>query len=224
MFVEYLKKDDGVLSSLLAAQSATGEEAALAQIEQYIKSVKQSVAETGFYAIEGLGRIYLTQGGIYELENGPVPVRKTAPAPQAPTVPPQPKVVEANEPVTKISTRQPSEKSPAAVHSAKSKPVYKPALTLNRPAAQAEASKAKRPAPPSGSRPAPGRPVGRKPAPVKKNRGDLVMIVAILAALLALAAIIFGVLVDSPAKNLRPVNMPVQQTEIPAGTVNPANE
>ena len=73
VFVEYLKKNDGVLSGIISRERSISEEAANVEIATYVAAIKQSVKTTGTYDIEGLGRIYMTQGGIYELESPSTP-------------------------------------------------------------------------------------------------------------------------------------------------------
>lgn len=68
VLIEFLKKNDGVLISLIAATKGISEQEAFEAAEQYVAKIKRNIAQSGDYYIEGLGRIYVTPSGFYELE------------------------------------------------------------------------------------------------------------------------------------------------------------
>ncbi len=64
---------------------------------------------------------------------------------------------------------------------------------------------------PPGDRP-PGRPVPPRPARVKPAKSDKFMVIAILAAIVALASIIYGVMSSSDGPMIEPMEMPARHT------------
>lgn len=216
VLVEFLKKDDGVLSSLIAKNKGIDEHTAAAEIQQYVAIIKQGIAESGAYQMAGLGRIYLTRNGTYELDNlGNIP----APQPKQvkiaePAAESAPTPIRQTEPVTKQHVSQPVQKNATP-----EQPAHRTADPERKPMWNAPT-----PTPTSGStgtrqpRPQHYRPANRRAsAPPPKKKTDMVMIIAILAALLALAALGFAFLVNgSPAGQLKPTNPAVEQITLPA--------
>lgn len=102
VFVEFMKKDDGVLTALVQSKSGSSNDKAIADIKSYATNVKRAIASDGEYIINGLGRIYKTQEGMLEFDlnlSGPRPGESLDLSPTRST-PPQPKGVSAP-PVTK---------------------------------------------------------------------------------------------------------------------------
>ncbi len=227
VLVEFLKKDDGVLTSLLTARLNISEQDALGAIDTYIVEIKRSIAALGNYPIKGLGCIFVTPNGLYELEYAP----QQQAAPSAPSI---------NS--TTTATTQQTVSKPQAVRttaspgtlaqqaSRQTPPAPAPAPTT-RPQATASAPRPvqmskpmqtpasdsiarpysrplQQPTPAQQQRPVYTKPAYR-PAQRPKKKTDVVMILAVLAAIIAVAAIGFGVLVNgNPAKQMVPVAPP----------------
>lgn len=91
VFVEFLKKDDQVLSSLLCKEYSIDEVDARNVIEEYVAMIRRAVGTTGRYAIDGLGFIRTDANGLYSLAYDPRARKEAAevivPAPQEPAAP-----------------------------------------------------------------------------------------------------------------------------------------
>lgn len=218
VLVEFLRKNDGVLSSLISAQNGIDEQEALAQIELYTAEIKRSVATTGSYFIEGLGRIFSSPNGVYELEYLPSftsdiriesgnlfkqeqETRAGSPEPVAAS---QIQETEKGPYVGNTYTPPQATSVKRVVEQAEHKPVR--IQPLNTSAVSESIP------PPAQPRPVYTKPV-RQPAPQKRKKTDIVMIFAVLAAVIALAAIGFGFLNGNPVNLRVPVNPEVENIQ-----------
>lgn len=71
VFVEFLKKDDQILSRMIRHEYALDEHEAREAIEGYILNVRQTVGRTGQYVVEGIGRLHTDPNGLYALTYDP---------------------------------------------------------------------------------------------------------------------------------------------------------
>ncbi|MDL2320698.1 hypothetical protein LJC45_06170 [Alistipes sp. OttesenSCG-928-B03] len=71
VFVEFLKKDDGVLNSLLRTEYGLGETEAGEAIAEYAATVRRTVGQTGQYVVEGVGTLHTDPNGLYALRYDP---------------------------------------------------------------------------------------------------------------------------------------------------------
>ncbi len=103
VFVEFLKKDDGVLTGLLQREYATDETEARGIIDEYVFNIRRTVGATGKYAVEGLGTLRTDANGLYALLYDPRVRREHIEIPVAPVVEQAP---EPEEPVMRVVTRE----------------------------------------------------------------------------------------------------------------------
>lgn len=73
VFVEFLKKDDGVLTGLVAKEYGLGADEAAEVAAGYADGVRRAVATAGRYVIEGVGTIRTDANGLLELAEGNAP-------------------------------------------------------------------------------------------------------------------------------------------------------
>ncbi len=224
VLVEFLKKDDGVLVSLIIGQNGGGEQQALETIEQYVAKIKRNIAQSGEYRIEGLGRIYVTGNGLYELEylGGGAMEESDLSAPsennRPPTAEAMPAMAEAAPERTEAPAAGATQSVPAQT-AANVKPESVVATAATREPVKPQSQPAAQPRPAYNpvqpkTQPTPQRPAYR-PAYTQpqKKKSDMVMVIAILAALFALAVIGFSFWVGGgPASQIVPTNQPVEQT------------
>lgn len=225
VLVEFLKKDDGVLISLLTARLNISEQDALGAIDTYIAEIKRSIAALGNYPIKGLGCIFVTPNGLYELEYAPqqqaapsapsinstttATTQQTVSKPQAvrTTASPGTLAQQASRqtPPAPAPTTRPQATASVPRPVQMSKPMQTPASdSIARPYSRP----LQQPTPAQQQRPVYTKPAYR-PAQRPKKKTDVVMILAVLAAIIAVAAIGFGVLVNgNPAKQMVPVAPP----------------
>lgn len=227
LFVELLKQDDGVLMKQLTVDGLSPVDAAGA-IDRFVFEVRHCVESGGTATLKGIGRLSRAEDGLYRFEYDPdagrTDIAVPAPAPEPVPEPeriPEPKPAPEQAPV--------SEPEPAAAESSDAglagAPLpEKPASALGR-----ESEPAAQPAPAVGPRPAmtpetyvkglrygkPNRParddiryMGQKP-----RRGvDKFVIIAVVAALLALTAIVYGYLNSHDVENYY-FEEPIETTE-----------
>ncbi len=244
VFMEFLKKDDGVLAGLVAARMSAGMNEALDAIDRYVVSVKAAIERSGGFVIPGVGTLCVNGDGFYALEY------KTyaAPAPSA-ARPAKPEAAAAPQPVREMSAAKepavrpavPQEELPGTKPGAAQAQAPVVTSSAAEKAAERVRSQGGAPRPEVGEQtpvaagadaPGPkheGR--GRRDAiidsqnsqaatkpsdgrrevkrlkyagdgvkPVGRSRSgrkvDKVMIVAVLAALVAIAAMVYGVMSD----------------------------
>ena len=66
-FVELLKKDDEVLTSLISKGMGVSHESALSIVDDYIKSIKEQVRTNGTYVVGTIGSFVIGANGVYNL-------------------------------------------------------------------------------------------------------------------------------------------------------------
>ncbi len=231
VLVEFLKKDDGVLTSLIMAHAGISQQEAIDAITQYIAKIKRNVAQTGDYYIEGLGKIYVNSNGLYELqylgnrENSDMNV--SAAANETPTQP-----VYSQPSANASATSGTRDCNPAETVDSRFNAANQPQADIpphpayryyNTPQAEENIGYKKsaytttqhtQATDPAIRQQFQKRPVYRPTytQPKQKKRTDLVMIIAISAAIIALAAIVFSTMVNgSPASHVVPVNPVIEQ-------------
>jgi hypothetical protein len=83
VFVEFLKKDDGVLTGLLAKEYGLAADEAGEAVAGYADGVRRTVAASGRYVVDGVGVLHSDANGLLELEvaGQPKPEPKPEPVP-----------------------------------------------------------------------------------------------------------------------------------------------
>lgn len=112
LFSELLKKDDGILSQLLVETGMSELEAAGA-INRLVFEVKHSLTESGKYIIEGLGTFSMSSNGAIKFDSEPLKREEVTPSPieQEPEEVIEDRVIEKEE-VTPEIEEQPSQEEP----------------------------------------------------------------------------------------------------------------
>lgn len=164
IFVDLLRKDDGVLRGLVEEYGNYSEVEAMALVDRFIFGIKHGIERNGSAAIEGFGTMTLDDKGLYQFDYSaqPAPVREKP-------------VQESLFPPKSTLQQRPQQPSPAP----------KPRPAGARPASP---QPARRPA--QQARPA-ARPT-RKPAKGKPAKIDMWIVIAIVAAVIAIVIIVYG--------------------------------
>lgn len=68
VFVSFLRKDDGVLAGQLSTIYGLSSEEAYGVIAEYVDQIKKSVAERGYFVVEGVGQLKIDSNGVYYLD------------------------------------------------------------------------------------------------------------------------------------------------------------
>lgn len=230
IFVELLKQDDGVLMRQLMADGLSAIEAANV-IDRFVFEVRHRVDSGGTAMLNGIGRLSKAEDGLYRFEYDPEVGREIAvPAETpAPIETPAPDMVaeSALEPDTTVETETIADVAPA-------EPVKQ---VDEEPAVPAENSEESKPAANVVAEPAPlpkyERPImepesyvkglryGKPQRPSKDDiryvghstgRGvDKFVIVAVVAALLAIGAIVYGWLSSREQEDIYGYDEPIEQ-------------
>lgn len=66
-FVPFLKRDDGVLSALVAEAVGVSVDDAVAMIDEYVFSIRESVMNSGSFTIDGLGVLLRDANGVFTM-------------------------------------------------------------------------------------------------------------------------------------------------------------
>lgn len=103
VFVEFLKKDDRVLSSLLCKEFTIDEDDARSAIDEYVMKIRRTVGATGKYVIEGLGSLHTDVNGLFALAYDPR-VRKETPDIEIPA--PEPPAPAPERPAMQVYTKE----------------------------------------------------------------------------------------------------------------------
>ena len=230
IFVELLKQDDGVLMRQLMADGLSAIEAANV-IDRFVFEVRHRVDSGGTAMLNGIGRLSKAEDGLYRFEYDPEVGREIAvPAETpAPIETPAPEMVaeSALESDTTVETEAVADVAPA-------EPVKQ---VDEEPAVPAENSEESKPAANVVAEPAPlpkyERPImepesyvkglryGKPQRPSKDDiryvghstgRGvDKFVIVAVVAALLAIGAIVYGWLSSREQEDIYGYDEPIEQ-------------
>lgn len=113
VFVEFLKKDDQILSSLVGREYELSESEAKEAIEDYIRTVKRTVGQTGKYVIEGIGAVQTDANGLYSLNYNPSARKESAPVHHAAVgeqfTEPEMEVINARDRMPAVGEEEPAE-------------------------------------------------------------------------------------------------------------------
>ncbi len=133
VLVEFLKKDDGVLTSLVGEKYSVSEEQARGIVDQFIERVKAEVDGTGKSVVDGLGVVYKETSGVYEIEYRPGIVRakqaKVADVPRPAIVPASPAIQ---------ASAKPGESAVHHQHRSQSNPAHHQSDTVDIAAGKSE--------------------------------------------------------------------------------------
>lgn len=196
IFVELLKQDDGVLMRQLMADGLSAVDA-MNMIDRFVFEIRHKVESGGTATLNGIGRMSLAEDGLYRFEYDPDAGREIAvpasaveePAPiEEPVVEPQPEVIA--EPEQPIVEQEPAAEEPQEEVAPQPEPEPTPAQPkYERPLMEPESY-------------VKGLRYGKPQRPSKDDiryvghstgRGvDKFVIIAIVAALLAIGAIVYG--------------------------------
>ena len=232
VFVEFLKKDDGILAGLLEGQYGLSRAEAGEAIAQYAEDVRQHIARGGRFVVGGVGALHAGSNSLLELDYDPSADDRMPESPY-PVSERGRNTSERSAPeAVKDTESRPSAVVPggAAAESSRPQEAVKSVpkandrtgnskagnvgdgTTRNRPVATAE------PVGLSARKDTERRSSARSAVVGKrKKRADVIMIVAILAALMALGVMVYSMFAQTnPEVNLLEVVMPVQDT-VPAG-------
>ncbi len=196
IFVELLKQDDGVLMRQLMADGLSAVDA-MNMIDRFVFEIRHKVESGGTATLNGIGRMSLAEDGLYRFEYDPDAGREIAvpaspieePAPiEEPVVEPQPEVIA--EPEQPIVEQEPVAEEPQEEVVPQPEPEPTPAQPkYERPLMEPESY-------------VKGLRYGKPQRPSKDDiryvghsagRGvDKFVIIAIVAALLAIGAIVYG--------------------------------
>lgn len=196
IFVELLKQDDGVLMRQLMADGLTAVEA-MNMIDRFVFEIRHRVESGGTATLNGIGRLTMAEDGLYRFEYDQDAGREIAvpttpveePAPEVePEVAPEPEVVAEPAPVAEPEPEPEVEEEEPAQES-QPQPVAPSIPTYERPLMEPESY-------------VKGLRYGKPQRPSKDDiryvghgtsRGvDKFVVVAIVAALLAIGAIVYG--------------------------------
>ena len=247
VFVEFLKKDDGVLAGLLEDQYGLSRVEALETITQYVERVKQHVAHTGHFVVGGVGILHANSNSLLELEydstisdrefkspvsmstrvkevgqgSGPRPagttaesVRQVVATPNAPKPNPARKQEESVRVRPAVGQRfEPGGRKPEGVRPE----AVRKNVEVKRPSVVSVSTGVAKPLDRPMSGQIQGDRVSSETRPYvprnKKKKADLIMIIAILAALLAIGVMVYSMFAQmNTGENLLEVTPVVQDT------------
>lgn len=225
VFVPFLNKDDGVLSSLVKHAYGATQIEANSIISQYTSAIRASIAGNGYYLIKSLGALKSDVNGIIILDPNirdaskerpsqiitPQPTVAAQAKPIAPTPEPAPKTVEipvivetpkvtatakpVEVQIPKVTEAPQITKRAEIVEPVQPKPIWE--RDSNHSAA-------------SSNRPSP------QPTTGGKNKTDMIFIIAIIAAVIAVAAMVYGYFAnDLPVFNLSDGEVQTEQVQTP---------
>jgi nucleoid DNA-binding protein len=195
IFVDLIQKDDGVLRELVEDYGNYGEVEAMALIDRFIFEVKHSIERTGSAQIDDFGTMFLDEKGLYQFDYSPAPkiVKETgvqeslfddevAGLPRGKKVSPDierpmPQMAESRPIVPQRPVGQP--RSASQSHTRQPRPAVREIATNPRPVAS------QRPVPHHRPRP-------QRPTQSKTSGMDKWILIALVAAVIALAIIIYG--------------------------------
>ncbi|MBP3439859.1 MAG: hypothetical protein J6K24_01220 [Tidjanibacter sp.] len=220
IFMDMLKKNDGTLIQLIVNALDVSPSKATEIVNRYIGTVKQQLESNKKFILDGVGVILVRPEGGMDFSFNPFaksipeptpspatrPAVAPAPRPQAPAQQPKP-AAPAPQPKPQAPVQQPKPQAPAQQPKpqapAAPAPQPKPAAPAQQPKPQAPvapkpAPKAEEPA----KREQPAKRPIKKPATKKPQpKVDLLTIVAILAAVMALVSIFWGFSASSPSSD-----------------------
>ncbi len=166
IFVDLLRKDDGKLRELVEDYGNYGEVEAMAMVDRFTFETRTSIEKNGSAPIDGFGTMYLDDKGLYQFNYSPAP--KSVQVKENPV---QEELFVKEEPVQTAKT----------VEKQVQRPVQKMAVVE-------KGSVSGRPAP----RPAQKRPVSAPRKKGKPSKPDMLILIAIIAAAVAILVMVFG--------------------------------
>ena len=229
VFVDLLRNDDGVLSELVQRTGNYSPVEASAVIDRFIFEIRHRIQTDGKSPIEGLGTMTAAPDGRFLFEASrnttaatsqidttqetPRTVRtnpvqassRTARVPDPRTTTPRTvRIPEPQQVAPTRTTRTPAAQATQTVRRPNSEPIDRPTripsgsgnpIETNRPAQRiARPASARQPRPQTGARQS-----------VRSGKPDKLLIIAIIVAILAIAAMIYGIMVNSaPELDLLP--------------------
>lgn len=225
LFSNLMKSDDGVLRRLLVEQGISELEAA-GLIDRFVFEVNYRLQSNGECPITGLGRMVAGANGSVSFEyntsaegenlEGDMPQRKAAEK-SAAAKPVAEKAVEAQPQATEVAPKSEEVKPDAeseAMSDKESGDAPRSKKQISRATDTAEAARKVRPEKyTKGLRYGKGNKIvtGRETATSRRsNKGDLIIKIAIFVALLAIAALLYGLYNDWQAGRLFPSEEPSQ--------------
>lgn len=193
IFVELLKIDDGVLMRQLMADGLSAVDA-MNMIDRFVFEIRHKVESGGVATLNGIGRMSMAEDGLYRFEYDPDAGREIAvpaamvetPAPE-PIAEPEPEVVPESQPVAESIVEEPAQPVEAKVVEQPEPKVDMPRFDISPvdPNSYVKGLRYGKPQRPSKDD---IRYVGNT-----SGRGvDKFVIVAIVAAMLAIGAIVYG--------------------------------
>lgn len=247
VFVEFLKKDDGVLISLVAAELGLNESDAREVIEQYVLRAKQQLSQKGEFIMDGLGVMRVDANNLYHFDYnisahaiGAKPVQQASAPSSRPIVPRETPVVRDSVPASSTVSASPQVRhSSPSVNATQSAVQQSP--TQSAVAPQVQTWPATQPQPEHSPRTIVSQPQSQpqpRPEPIvssdvkglryqkpmvspyagrSKKRADTIMIIAIVAALIAIGAMLYGIFADT-GQELKLKPTPEVQSEQPIET------
>ncbi len=169
IFVDLLRGDDHTLSEMVEDSGGYSELEAMALIDRFIFKTRDAIERTGSAVIEGFGTMTLDHKGAYQFRYSPKskPVKEHA-----------------------VQERLFEEKPPRRQQPAVEPPPVRQAEIVPKSAA-VPARRNAGPGKPA-HRPQAGKPRRKEPQGAKHSRADIILIVAIIAAALAVVAMVFA--------------------------------
>lgn len=226
VFVEFLKRDDGVLRSLVESRMNLDSVAATLVIENFVSSIKNAISSRGDFNFEPLGTMAMDDNGVYVLKPQAVKAQDgfTKPAPVATEPPKRPDMrVNVQRPTpapTTTQTARAQEPPTTFARASQSAPTPQPTMPSVAPTPKPVAMPQ-----PVQTPPAPKRENGndmRYQRPADKNgnissapakRVDSIMIIAIIVAVLSIGVMVYGMMSDTAPK-IELVENPVDSTQL----------
>ena len=195
IFVDLLRKDDGVLRQLVEDYGRYSEVEAMALVDRFIFETKNAVERRGSASIEGFGTMTIDAKGSYRFDYAPKAKprqekavqeklfgdnsgAKTTPSIVPTVTPPSLRGADGDE------VRHCEERSDEAIHLSDSG-------LLRASSPRNDNAPKKRPTP-KGFSPTKTTQASRRKKKTKPSRADIFMIIAVAAALIAILAMVFG--------------------------------
>jgi hypothetical protein len=182
VFASFLNKDDGVLAGLVAQAYGTSSADAGGMIVQYVDHLETKIAASGSYLVAGLGTLKRDANGILFLDTDDLEPRPTMEEIVVEKIViPEPTILPEPEPESR--TLADTLEQPRTLNDLirERQEQQEPAPTIHQ--RTTGVSKPEKKVVPRPSALSPDRP---------KKRGDLLLIVAVVVAILAMIALIYG--------------------------------
>lgn len=219
VFVEFLKKDDGVFTGLIAGSLGIPAVDAAKMASRFSAEIRESLAGRGFFIIPNVGTMRRDSAGniIITASEAAEATRTTHPA-----LPHNPRTEAPRTPEVTVQSYERPAVHAAPIPTPVARPQVKTAGDASRvgtpqisPSAQPETEVRQADRPVRGERiqrPGLNMPQGKK-------KTDMIMIIAVIAALIAIGSMVFGLMVNSdPIGNIQPTSpQSIQLPVVPEG-------